>query len=797
MPNCYDTPILLDDGVGTPAAPGSYVGFGRAAGGVVSTGPRVYSGDGDPSGVLTAPRGSIWLRTTNGSVQLWQNTNAGTAWQQMGSLSAGTVALTDNLANAFSFDEAANVYLRFVTTNGAERIRLDRSLDLINGVAQKDIEITDNQAAALQILAGAGGVEMLGMDTTNAAEVLSSAAPTVSLTAAAGTQLLCTDNVAQALRIGSTGLLNGFVYDSTNGAEQLVVGTPAGMKFNDNCEIQFGTPGTDFVFTPDGTDLQVTGTGRMRFADDLILAFGAVMDRQLSFNNVANRMDIIGLDVADGPTGDLRIDTGDATSTTGARVSGWVQIQSGTSAANGNNGGVSGVFVAGSGNTSVASAHTGGNSGATTLQSGDTNATFAGATGGNSGAVIVQSGNTDAGAGGGQAGASGALICQSGNCASTTGTSGTSGNANFQSGTSADAASGVVTVQSGAAQLNTGMVNILSGASTAGNSGAILVQTGLAAGGVRGNINLDARLLVLTLAGGDVDATAQATDILVIDNTDAAFRIMQAANAYFEVDTRNGAEFIVLGNQTTNPAVDFDTNGIIATGGVDFSTRLVLNEEFQQRPQLAASIANDNASKTWEVLGTNAADAGSTFHTGGGISLITAGALNDQEIAAPNTTGADNSQSPWQGTTWSTNNRLKMKANIRPVDIANVRLVCGFKITATLDNGTDADQVWVGMDSAGALGGVAGDFVVVHSAGGVDNQYATGVTVAGNTNYRIVIDEQADRTCLVYINGALVATTVALAAGVGTMKPMIGLQALVAAGRQFVVQRCACSMAYA
>ena len=78
MSNNYDTPVILDNGVGTAAVPGDYFGFGRAAGTAVSTGPRVYAGTGDPNGVVTAPLGSLWLRTDVGG--FFRNTDAGTTW---------------------------------------------------------------------------------------------------------------------------------------------------------------------------------------------------------------------------------------------------------------------------------------------------------------------------------------------------------------------------------------------------------------------------------------------------------------------------------------------------------------------------------------------------------------------------------------------------------------------------------------------------------------------------------------------------------------------------------------------
>jgi len=67
MSNNFDEPVLIDDGISTPATPADYLGFGRAAGTAVSTGPRVYAGTGDPRNTLTAPAGSIYMTSDGGA----------------------------------------------------------------------------------------------------------------------------------------------------------------------------------------------------------------------------------------------------------------------------------------------------------------------------------------------------------------------------------------------------------------------------------------------------------------------------------------------------------------------------------------------------------------------------------------------------------------------------------------------------------------------------------------------------------------------------------------------------------
>ena len=81
--NNYDGDVIVDDGTGTPAAPGSYFGLGRADGAVVSSGPRWYGGTGNPDTVLTAPAGSIYSSSDGGAGgvgTLFVNDDGATSW---------------------------------------------------------------------------------------------------------------------------------------------------------------------------------------------------------------------------------------------------------------------------------------------------------------------------------------------------------------------------------------------------------------------------------------------------------------------------------------------------------------------------------------------------------------------------------------------------------------------------------------------------------------------------------------------------------------------------------------------
>lgn len=84
--NNFDGAVIIDNGVGSPLAPGGYYGFGRAQGADFSTGPRIYAGAGSPDGVLIAPMSSIYLQT---------NAVTGTLWVAADSLGDWALLATD------------------------------------------------------------------------------------------------------------------------------------------------------------------------------------------------------------------------------------------------------------------------------------------------------------------------------------------------------------------------------------------------------------------------------------------------------------------------------------------------------------------------------------------------------------------------------------------------------------------------------------------------------------------------------------------------------------------------------
>lgn len=90
MANNIRGPFIFDNGVGTPASPGGYLGYGQTNPlfDADSSGPRIYAGLGNPNGVLTAPIGSMWIETATGG--WYRNVNGLTGWVLMAGGGSGT-----------------------------------------------------------------------------------------------------------------------------------------------------------------------------------------------------------------------------------------------------------------------------------------------------------------------------------------------------------------------------------------------------------------------------------------------------------------------------------------------------------------------------------------------------------------------------------------------------------------------------------------------------------------------------------------------------------------------------------
>lgn len=239
-------------------------------------------------------------------------------------------------------------------------------------------------------------------------------------------------------------------------------------------------------------------------------------------------------------------------------------------------------------------------------------------------------------------------------------------------------------------------------------------------------------------------------------------------------------------------------------------------ENFSGRPIIEAdldltfSAANQAAqriytaaNKVWKVSGTNMTSALSTFDSGGGIKLTTAGANNDQALLSPATvasaatyvsaiggsTGTSTPTSPWLST-----KAPIMHAIIELPSVAAVRLVVGFKLTTTPTLATDDDQAFIGFDTAHAT--VATKFRACGSIAGTDydNEAKANSTqalsaVAADTKYVLTVGVLAtSRVPFFAINGQPVGPAIPALTNACGFFPVIGLQALTGSAKSVKIR---------
>lgn len=129
--------------------------------------------------------------------------------------------LTDNSSSALNFTEGANSYLKFVTSNGSEVVQVSKTLDLD---AQVDVStqatglsIKDNEAVSFEIKEGANSY--LKFDTTNAAEKII-VGKQLDLAEQSSAVITIQDNQGQALAI-KEGSSNYIILSTSNGVEKI------------------------------------------------------------------------------------------------------------------------------------------------------------------------------------------------------------------------------------------------------------------------------------------------------------------------------------------------------------------------------------------------------------------------------------------------------------------------------------------------------------------------------------------------------------------------------------------------
>jgi hypothetical protein len=244
----------------------------------------------------------------------------------------------------------------------------------------------------------------------------------------------------------------------------------------------------------------------------------------------------------------------------------------------------------------------------------------------------------------------------------------------------------------------------------------------------------------------------------------------------------------------------------------DAGYRFKVVEPFHLLPRLAGTLFNLNgtfadaeaekailANKNFELSGTNAANAGVAFSTGGGVTLTTAGGSSDQMILGPlseATVKADGGagatyNSIVQVTEWATTKSPHFRAQIRTWPNASETSIvwAGLKLTSTPTAATDNDQAFFRATDGG-------NWICWVSNTGADASYDTGIAFANDTDYLLEIRVDANRIPRFYINKVLVATGVALKNSLTTLKPFVGFQAEQGEELPMVVRGAEVSRAY-
>lgn len=228
-------------------------------------------------------------------------------------------------------------------------------------------------------------------------------------------------------------------------------------------------------------------------------------------------------------------------------------------------------------------------------------------------------------------------------------------------------------------------------------------------------------------------------------------------------------------------------------------------ETFDKRPILEADL--DVASVTqatqrivlaanqhFKVSGTNMTSALSTFASGGGVTLTTAGANNDQALLNPITansaatylSGIGGSIGSSGTSPFLSSAQMYMKAVLELSSAAAVRLVVGFKQTTTPTLATDAEQAMFSFDTASSVS--ATKWRRVTSVADTDSDVATDTPdVAASTRYVLEVAVDANRYPSFKVNGQFVGNGPALTTPMAFW-PVIGLQALAGAAKAVTIR---------
>jgi hypothetical protein len=227
----------------------------------------------------------------------------------------------------------------------------------------------------------------------------------------------------------------------------------------------------------------------------------------------------------------------------------------------------------------------------------------------------------------------------------------------------------------------------------------------------------------------------------------------------------------------------------------DIANRFELTERFEKTPLLNADILITDTAPTlaqmaliwranvnFEAAGTNMTSALCTHSTGGGITLTTAGADEDQAFVQPHT---DSLATAWTTADFATDDRVIFESTIQTGAAITASIIhAGLKLTNDNVVATDAEQAFLRYEA----GVNSGAWQLITSDNGVDTTTNTSVTVAVSTSYHLKIVINGDRDVTAFINGVLVAR-VAAALGTGhDLIPFLGIEASAAAAKALTVR---------
>lgn len=194
-------------------------------------------------------------------------------------------------------------------------------------------------------------------------------------------------------------------------------------------------------------------------------------------------------------------------------------------------------------------------------------------------------------------------------------------------------------------------------------------------------------------------------------------------------------------------------------------------ERFIQLPGINADLAstteatNTPVNRSLEVSGTNGTSALATFADGGGCTITTAGADEDQMIIGAH---LDTKQSALAQANWRSSKQPLFAFNlVAPATITAMGIWAGFKLTsgtgvATMDalGAADANQFLFtyATTSAGAFYPSTANWCTLTSRAGTDVATDTGIPVVASTLYRFLLYLDKDRVPTFVINDEIVST---------------------------------------